>query len=157
MAGTAQAGKIHRIFVAKKTVLCKGTRLTQSTTNRLAWATTSPATRRRGSRLSGRMYAWMASKWGWAGAGLAPPASKKTQTPLLANMSTHLEHHILTHLGHHKQHVCGRVVTGRHSLRSPTQCPYASIEHRMGTRFDTCAMPGLTIEITQPQLQRNRK
>ena len=23
----------------------------------------------------------------------------------------------------------------------------------MGTRFDTCAMPGFTIEITQPQLQ----
>ena len=39
---------------------------------------TSPATRRRGSRLSGRMYAWMASKWGWAGAGLAASASKKT-------------------------------------------------------------------------------
>ena len=35
-----------------------------------------PATRQRGPRSSGRMYAWMASNW--AGAGLPASASKKT-------------------------------------------------------------------------------
>ena len=46
---------------------------------------------------------------------------------------THLEHHISTHLGHHRQHFCERVVTGGHSLRSPTQAYYIPLGLDMGT------------------------
>ena len=46
---------------------------------------------------------------------------------------THLEHHISTHLGHHRQHFCERVVTGGHSLRSPTQTYYIPLGLDMGT------------------------
>ena len=45
---------------------------------------------------------------------------------------THLEHHISTHLGHHRQHFCERVVTGGHSLRSPTQTYYIPLGLDMG-------------------------
>ena len=46
---------------------------------------------------------------------------------------THLEHHTSTHLGHHRQHFCERVVTGGHSLRSPTQTYYIPLGLDMGT------------------------
>jgi len=46
---------------------------------------------------------------------------------------TNLEHHISTHLGHHRPHFCERVVTGGHSVRSPTQTYYIPLGLDMGT------------------------
>ena len=57
---------------------------------------------------------------------------KVTLSPFLGDQ-THLGHHKPTHLGHHRQHFCERVVTGGHSLRSPTQAYYIPLGLDMGT------------------------